>query len=149
MNALRNLYFSPDINFQDAYETGLDRKLAVSAQFQQHFTTTSVLCPFAVDSEFLSEYPNLRGQVPEFTDYGKATSKPHDGPLRIAQLQSLSPFSQPDLVLEAGLLIGSNGSCLSPNSQHFSREKEKLTTNRNEVCPVINSISIYPKLCTY
>ncbi|PYH93141.1 hypothetical protein BO71DRAFT_450955 [Aspergillus ellipticus CBS 707.79] len=85
VHALRSLYFFPQINFEDAYTIGLDRRLAVSSQFQHYFAPDSVSCPFAVDSKFLSEYPDLRGLIPEFNDF---------------QLSSLSPFSQPSLNLE-------------------------------------------------
>ncbi|PWY96706.1 hypothetical protein BO94DRAFT_481725, partial [Aspergillus sclerotioniger CBS 115572] len=125
VNALRNLHFSPQINFQDAYEIGLDRRLTVSAQFQQHFAPNSVSCPFAVDSGFLSEYPDFRGLVPEFDDPGKVSCRSHGKP-SIPQLQSLSPFSQPGLVLGAGSLetitASDDGSCLSPEDTFLHQQ---------------------------
>ncbi|RAL04466.1 uncharacterized protein BO80DRAFT_499763 [Aspergillus ibericus CBS 121593] len=127
VNALRNLYFSPLINFQDAYEIGLDRRIAVSAQFQQYFAPTSVSCPFSVDSEFLTQYPDFRGLVPDFKDPAKAMSRSHGGS-SIPLLQSLSPLSQSGLVLEGAAMTASNDEtrCLSLASegQHLTNTDE-------------------------
>ncbi|PYI01660.1 hypothetical protein BO78DRAFT_423272 [Aspergillus sclerotiicarbonarius CBS 121057] len=133
VDAFRNLYLSPQINFQDAYKIGLDCRLAVSPQFQQHFAPTSVSCPFAVDLEFLSQYPDLRGLIPEYKDLGKAINRSHGGFLSISHLQSLSPLSQPGL-LQAAAITASNDktNCLLPTNQLFSHES-KQSTNRDEV----------------
>ncbi|GAT31143.1 hypothetical protein RIB2604_03900800 [Aspergillus luchuensis] len=103
MDALRDMYFSPALKFEDAYEISLDRRLAVSPQFRQHFAPTSVSCPFAVGSNFFNAHPNLRGFVPEFVK--EIISRPQHCTETISELASLSPFSQPCLILEKDLEI--------------------------------------------
>ncbi|PYH30550.1 uncharacterized protein BO87DRAFT_379668 [Aspergillus neoniger CBS 115656] len=103
MDALRDMYFSPALKFEDAYEISLDRRLAVSPQFRQHFAPTSVSCPFAVGSDFFNAHPNLRGFVPEFVK--EIISRPQHCTERISELASLSPFNQPCLILEKDLEI--------------------------------------------
>ncbi|GLA65134.1 hypothetical protein AtubIFM54640_006875 [Aspergillus tubingensis] len=98
MDALRDMYFSPALKFEDAYEIGLGRRLAVSPQFRQHFSPASVSCPFAVGSDFLIAHPDLRGFVPEFVK--ETISRPQHCTERISELASLSPFNQPCLLLE-------------------------------------------------
>ncbi|PWY85553.1 hypothetical protein BO83DRAFT_328883 [Aspergillus eucalypticola CBS 122712] len=98
MDALRDMYFSPALKFEDAYEIGLDRRLAVSPQFRQYFSPASVSCPFAVGSDFLIAHPDLRGFVPEFVK--ETISRPQHCTEGISELASLSPFDQPCLLLE-------------------------------------------------
>ncbi|PLB54746.1 hypothetical protein P170DRAFT_460792 [Aspergillus steynii IBT 23096] len=67
---LRSMIFVPEINFEDAYLVGPDRRLTLSPQFRQLFSPEASSAPFAVTPSFLDQYPNLRGIVPEWKSHG-------------------------------------------------------------------------------
>ncbi|PWY85039.1 hypothetical protein BO70DRAFT_232722 [Aspergillus heteromorphus CBS 117.55] len=138
LHALRNVYFSPQINFEDAYSMGPDRRLAVSPQFQQYFAPDSIACPFAVDSEFLREYPDFHGIIPEFKSQERPRNTFHDASF---ELSSLSPFSQPRLTMDD---CAASESALTWNKTSPFEDKQRPTTetldvSRHNIQPYIAS----------
>ncbi|KAL4981854.1 hypothetical protein BDW68DRAFT_171737 [Aspergillus falconensis] len=63
---LRNLFFVPEINFEDAYIVDSDHRLALSPRFSQLFSPAAPMSPFAVSPAFVAQYPALRDLVPEW-----------------------------------------------------------------------------------
>ncbi|GLA78051.1 hypothetical protein AtubIFM55763_010536 [Aspergillus tubingensis] len=135
MDALRDMYFSPALKFEDAYEISLDRRLAISPQFRQHFSPASVSCPFAVGSDFLIAHPDLRGCVPEFVK--EAISRPQHCTKMISGLASLSPFNQPCLILEKDLEIPK-----LPSSQDKPSSQGLCGSEVANLCPQVQPLNL-------
>ncbi|GLB07761.1 hypothetical protein AtubIFM57258_003126 [Aspergillus tubingensis] len=135
MDALRDMYFSPALKFEDAYEISLDRRLAVSPQFRQHFAPTSVSCPFAVGSNFFNAHPNLRGFVPEFAE--ETISRPKNCTEMISGLASLSPLNQPCLILEKDLEIPK-----LPSSQDKPSSQGLCGSEVANLCPQVQPLNL-------
>ncbi|KAL4744631.1 hypothetical protein BDW72DRAFT_188059 [Aspergillus terricola var. indicus] len=66
MAILRNLFFVPKINFEDAYIVDSGHRLTLSPRFSQLFSPGAPMPPFSVSPSFADQYPALRELVPEW-----------------------------------------------------------------------------------